>query len=124
MATTRLFFSVALSTAAFLMGAHPVSAQNTAAAPGGMTVHVDPQTGALRAEPTPGSQPLHLTPKDANAASTSSQGLAVVPNDKPGGGQKIDLQGRFRSPLIGTVDANGKFRMQHPPAPTPDGTAK
>ena len=31
----------------------------------------------------------------------------------PGGGVKLDLQGRFQSPLIATVDENGKVRMQH-----------
>jgi hypothetical protein len=31
----------------------------------------------------------------------------------PGGGVKVDLQGRFQSPLIATVDGNGKVRTQH-----------
>jgi hypothetical protein len=43
-----------------------------------------------------------------------------VPNPVPGGGVKLDLQGRFQSPLIGTIDANGKVKMHHrgePPEP-------
>jgi len=31
----------------------------------------------------------------------------------PGGGVKVDLQGRFRSPLIATVGADGKLKTQH-----------
>jgi hypothetical protein len=31
----------------------------------------------------------------------------------PGGGVKVDLQGRFQSPLFATVDANGKIKVHH-----------
>jgi hypothetical protein len=31
----------------------------------------------------------------------------------PGGGVKVDLQGRFQSPLFAITDANGKVKMQH-----------
>ena len=36
-----------------------------------------------------------------------------VPSSVPGGGVKVDLQGRFQSPLVGTIDADGKVKMQH-----------
>jgi hypothetical protein len=36
-----------------------------------------------------------------------------IPSVVPGGGVKVDLQGRFRSPLLVTIDANGKAKMQH-----------
>jgi hypothetical protein len=86
----------------------------------GMRVHIDPRTGAILKEPAPGSVPLPLSAREQNALSTSHEGLVQVPSSVPGGGVKIDLQGRFQSPLIGTIDANGKVQMHHigePPEP-------
>jgi hypothetical protein len=37
-----------------------------------------------------------------------------VQSSVPGGGVKLDLQGRFQSPLVVTIDADGKVKMQHP----------
>jgi hypothetical protein len=79
----------------------------------GMMIHIDPQTGAVLREPAPGTVPLQLTPALQNAFSTSHQGLVEVPSSVPGGGVKLHLQGRFQSPLIATIDANGKLKMQH-----------
>jgi hypothetical protein len=31
----------------------------------------------------------------------------------PGGGVKLDLQGRFHSPLAATIGPDGKLKMQH-----------
>ncbi len=86
---------------------------------GGMTVYIDPKTGAFLREPAPGFVPLQLNPQLQNALSTSHQGLVEVPASVPGGGIKLDLQGRFQSPLVVIIDANGKPSMQHlgePPA--------
>ena len=88
----------------------PLFAQESAP---GMTIHVDPKTGRLLKEPAPGSVPLPLTPQLRDQLSTSHQGLVEEPAAVPGGGVKLDLQGRFQSPLVGTIDADGKFRMQH-----------
>jgi hypothetical protein len=77
----------------------------------GMMVYIDPQTGAFLKEPAPGTVPLQLTQQLQNAFSTSHQGLVEVP--VPGGGFKVHLQGRFQSPLVVTIDANGKVKMQH-----------
>lgn len=79
----------------------------------GMKVYIDPQTGAILKRPAPGTVPLKLSPQHQNAFSTSHQGLVEVPSSVPGGGFKVDLQGRFRSPLIVTIDENGKVKMQH-----------
>jgi hypothetical protein len=79
----------------------------------GMKGYIDPQTGAIRPDPAPGTVPLQLTPEERNAASTSHEGLVQVPSSVPGGGVKLDLQGRFQSPLIGTIGPDGKLRMQH-----------
>jgi len=79
----------------------------------GMTIYIDPQTGAILRQPAPGTVPLQLTPQLQNALSTSHQGLLETPGPVSGGGVKVDLQGRFRSPLFVTIDANGKVKMRH-----------
>jgi hypothetical protein len=88
-----------------------------AAGNAGMRVHIDPKTGAILRQPAPGSVPLTLTPMDQNAMSTSHEGLVEVPNPVPGGGVKLDLQGRFQSPLIATIGPDGKVTVQHPGEP-------
>lgn len=94
-----------------------VPAQTAAAAStqgrAGMVIYIDPQTGALRRDPAPGTVPLQVTPQLQDALSTSDAGLVPVPSPVPGGGMMVDLQGRFQSPLIATIDANGTMRMQH-----------
>lgn len=79
----------------------------------GMMIYIDPETGAFLNEPAPGHEPFQLTPQLQNAFSTSDSGLVEVPSSVPGGGVMLDLQGRFQSPLVGTIDANGKVKMQH-----------
>jgi len=91
-------------------------AEKPAAVPGsasGMTIYIDPQTGATLKERAPGTVPLQLSPQLQNALGTSHQGLVETPSAVPGGGVKVDLQGRFQSPLFVTIDANGKVKMQH-----------
>jgi hypothetical protein len=79
----------------------------------GLKIYIDPQTGAIRPDPAPGTAPLELTPQVRDAFSTSHQGLSEVQSSVPGGGFKVDLQGRFQSPLVVTIDADGKVKMQH-----------
>lgn len=96
--------------------AAPQAAETPAAVPGsapGMMIYIDPKTGAILKEPAPGTVPLQLTPQLQNALSTSHQGLVETPSSVPGGGVKVDLQGRFQSPLFVTIDADGKVKMQH-----------
>lgn len=81
----------------------------------GMRVYVDPTTGAVRPDPAPGSLMIELTPAEQAAVSSSHQGLVEVPSSEPGGGVKLDLQGRFQSPLIGTIDSGGNLRIHHLP---------
>jgi hypothetical protein len=95
-------------------GSNAGASQPPAAVPKGATgmiIYIDPQTGAILNEPAPGTVPLQLTPKLQNALSTSHQGLVETP--AAGGGIKINLQGRFQSPLAATIDANGNLRIQH-----------
>ena len=94
----------------------PPAVTPAAAVPGGgagVMIYIDPKTGRLLKEPAPGTVPLAVSPALDNARSTSHQGLVEVPSPVPGGGVKLDLQGRFQSPLIGTIDADGKVRMHH-----------
>jgi hypothetical protein len=90
----------------------------------GMIIHIDPQTRELRKAPAPGTVPLQLSPQERNAFSTSHQGLVEMPSPVPGGGVKLDLQGRFQSPLVGTIDPGGKFKMQHLSEPPESGDNK
>ena len=113
-----LFVGLLVTAGSFAVVAPPVfsgESQPTAVREGaaGMTIHIDPQTGAILKEPAPGSVPLQLTPQLRNSLSTSHQGLVETPSAAAGGGIKLDLQGRFQSPLIVTIDANGKLKMQH-----------
>ncbi len=104
-------FSVAVAPAA--------SAGETAPPPSaGLTVHVDPQTGRILAAPAPGTQPLELSQDLQNALSTSHEGLKEAPGTEPGGGMKLDLKGRFQSPMLATTDVEGKTRVQHLQVPT------
>lgn len=79
----------------------------------GMKVHIDPATGAV-VPPPAGIIPEITSP----AASTSAEGLSERP--LPGGGAKVDLQGRFRKPLTATIEDDGKVSIQHAD-PTPAG---
>jgi hypothetical protein len=113
-----LFVGLLVAVGSFAVVAPPVFSGESqpAAAPegaAGMTIHVDPQTGAILKEPAPGTVPLQLTPQLRNALSTSHQGLVERPSSVAGGGIKLDLQGRFQNPLIVTIDADGKLTMQH-----------
>jgi hypothetical protein len=82
----------------------------------GMKVFVDPQTGAV--VPPPTAEAAEALVPETN---TSSVGL----EEKPlvGGGSKIDLQGRFRKPLVATTGADGKVSIQHQ-SPTPNAEEK
>ena len=117
--TPRLLTSLLGVATCFVLAAPAAAADDPPAVAGqapagaGMTIYIDPQTGAIRSDPAPGTEPLQLSPEERNALSTSQEGLVEVPSPVPGGGSKVDLQGRFQSPLIGTIDANGKFKMQH-----------
>jgi hypothetical protein len=77
----------------------------------GMTVHIDPQTGRVVPAPAPGTTTLQLSPAEQNRMSTSSEGLVEEP--LPGGGYKLDLRGRFQSPLMATTGPDGKVQIQH-----------
>jgi hypothetical protein len=80
----------------------------------GMRIYRDPVTGELGDPPAEAPDQISLPPADA--LSTSSEGLVETPSPMPDGGVMVDLQGRFRSPLIATQDAEGKITIQHLPS--------
>ena len=75
--------------------AQPV-ATTTAQATAGWRAYIDPETGELT-DPPAGSA---VSLSEAAAFSTSHAGLRERPSPVPGGGMILDLQGRFRSPLV------------------------
>ena len=86
----------------------------------GLMAFVDPATGKL-VEPSAADLAAFFArnPELRKALSTSTEGLTEVP--LPGGGYKVDLQGRFRSTIVATVGPDGKPRLGHlvvtPPQP-------
>lgn len=95
----------------FMEEGPPVAAAEVPEAAGGIVVYIDPVTGAILEAPAPGSISLPLTSALREELSTSAAGLEQV--RLPGGGVIVDLQGRFQSPLIATIDASGVIRTQH-----------
>ena len=111
--TRRLLTGLLVAGACFAVAAPPAFSGDGQPAASGMVIYIDPQTGAILKESAPGTVPLQLTPELQNALSTSDQGLVESPISVHGGGVKVDLQGRFRSPLFATTDANGKVTIHH-----------
>ena len=111
--THRLLTGLLAAGACGAVTAPPAFPADGQPAASGMVIYIDPQTGAILKEPAPGTVPLQLTPELQNALSTSDHGLAESPSAVPGGGVKVDLQGRFRSPLFATTDATGKVTIHH-----------
>lgn len=95
----------------------PAPGTSTGTAASGLTIFIDPQSGAIRSTPAPGTVPLEIPPQQRATFSTSAAGLVEVPSPVPGGGVSVDLQGRFQSPLIVTVTPDGKPKVQHLGAP-------
>jgi hypothetical protein len=79
----------------------------------GVRVYRDPQTGKFE---VPTEYPSAEEQESLGRAfSTSSQGLLEVPSSVQGGGVKVDLRGRFRSPLVATQGPDGRYFIQHQP---------
>lgn len=69
-------------------------------------------TGKLVGAPPANVAPLTMSATEKNAASTSSDGLQEQPVAT--GGYKVDLQGRFQSPMLAKTDGDGKVATYHP----------
>lgn len=88
-----------------------VATMPVAAASAGRRVYIDPATGRPSSGPPPIPPGQARRPEVANALSTSSEGLREVPVPLPGGGVMVDLQGRFRSQVTATVQADGTVAL-------------
>lgn len=125
--TLQLRASVPGAVACVLFGAHsafaaelpaasePPEENAGASAPQspGLKGYTDPKTGGILPAPAPGTPPSSLSRQEQDSYSTSSRGLTESKSAKTGGGYKLDLQGRFQSPLGGTIDSNGKVKVEH-----------
>jgi len=76
----------------------------------GLVVHIDPTTGEFLAEPPAKDV---TPPRAAAAAKASAPQFREVPSPTLGGGVMIDLQGHFHTPLVATIDADGKVTLKH-----------
>lgn len=77
----------------------------------GYRIMINPDTGEILA-PTRQFRPsMHLSIDEANAMSTSHDGL--YEKRLPGGGYAVNLQGRFQSSLFATVDKAGNVITTH-----------
>jgi hypothetical protein len=92
------------------VGGVETAATGTIAAQG-LIATIDPRTGEVAVGAATAKLPA--SPAATAAFRTDSAGLTEV--QLPGGqGVKLDLQGRFRSPLVARVDADGAVRVTHP----------
>jgi hypothetical protein len=81
----------------------------------GMRAYFDPQTGKIGAPPPEEAAPAAA---EQSSYSTSSEGLVVVP--APGGGEMIDLQGRFQTSITATLKPDGTVETDcHPSGRAP-----
>lgn len=82
--------------------AQPVTPQ-----PAGLTLHIDPATGAIIDAPASGATRLDIPASLSQSWSTSDEGLIEQPNPAGGKGVYVNLQGRFENGTVATIDANG-----------------
>ncbi len=76
----------------------------------GIVVHIDPQTGRPTTRPSAGQSAAAAAALKA-MANRSSTGLVEQPG--PAGGVMVNLQGRFRSPVVAQVGSDGKVSVEH-----------
>ena len=122
-ATIGAAAGLAMSGGSAMAGDEKTPSGDTAAV-GGMKVYVDPTTGQITHSPPPSQPSMTLSPAEQNAFSRSSQGLVEVPSSGSAGGVKVNLQGRFQSPLIATVGPYGRAQLKHAGEAAPSRAAK
>jgi len=76
-------------------------------------VYIDPETGEFINPPKQKNSDSKNSLSSSTTSNTSQQGLMESVSPVPGGGMKIDLQGRFRIPLIVEQDNNNKMKIKH-----------
>jgi hypothetical protein len=88
--------------------ASPSAASPPSGVHAGLRVFIDPQSGDFTQPPV---ETATTTAPPERSFSRSHEGLTAVHSDVPGGGIRLDLQGRFRSHFIATKDADGKVSI-------------
>ena len=76
----------------------------------GMVVHIDPETGRPTSHPLP-EQAAEIAKVRVARANLSTNGL--VQEVGPTGGVRVNLQNRFRSPLVTVVTTDGSLHTDH-----------
>jgi hypothetical protein len=74
-------------------------------------VHIDPTTGQILPKP-PVVPPGHELQLFQTAPPSAPQALEV-PSPTPGGGVMVNLNRQFHTPLVATVDQDGKIKFEH-----------
>jgi len=91
---------------------HPVETSGLAGS-AASRVYVDPVTGQIGAPPPEvGGVQRQLSLDEQSALSTSSADLVQTHLSGPAGGVKVDLQGRFRSQTVATIDGQSNLSIQ------------
>jgi len=116
--------AVSLAAGLAIAGGAAMAGDESVQGAAGMKVYVDPSTGQITHTPPPNAATMSLSPAEQNAFSRSDQGLVQIPNAGPAGGVKVDLQGRFQSPLIATVGPDGRLQIKHAGEPPHEHGAK
>ena len=89
-------------------------------ADGATIVHIDPQTGQIMVPPMAASTGQSQQPQINTLAMPP---LQETVSPVPGGGVMIHLDERFLTPLMATIDGDGKVRIGHD-LPTADSSGK
>jgi len=108
--TRKVSLWVAAATTSVLLVVLLVGLPSAPATSGGaaLRVHVDPETGEIVPVPVTGLDKAELDRQMKESLNRSSEGLQQVHH--PDGRVSMDLQGRYRSLSVATVDSNGQYR--------------
>jgi lysophospholipase L1-like esterase len=82
------------------------TAQETRDKGAGMTIYIDPVSGAIVPPPS-GPRTLPAAPADTAGLAPASEGFPQTPGTSPAGGIKLDLQGRLQSAVVAHTRTDG-----------------
>jgi hypothetical protein len=103
-----------------LLKSETVQAAEASADGQAIVVHIDPQTGQITVPPMAASTGQTQQPQINTLAMPP---LRETVSPVPGGGVMIHLDERFLTPLMATIDGDGKLRIGHD-LPTADSSGK
>ena len=103
-----------------LLKSETVQATEPSADGQAIVVHIDPQTGQIMVPPMAASTGQSQQPQINTPAMPP---LQETVSPVPGGGVMIHLDERFLTPLMATIDGDGKLRIGHD-LPTADSSGQ